>query len=237
MVALDEILDELNKKAVERLVCLGDAAATGPRPREVLARLRSLKVPIVMGNRDEFLVDAESPKKVATGSQSDYSNKVREIDSWCRKRLDSSDLQYIRNFPRTLSFPLAAGTETSYIFCFHGSAKSNTDLITSTTSESELLIKLDGHSEHIMAGGHSHIQMFRRFNGSVIINPGSVGQAIESNAGQTHCVSWAEYATVKLDEGGALQNVELSRVKLSAAGVLSDAIDSGMPHAKWWAGR
>ena len=89
-----------------------------------------------------------------------------------------------------------------------------------------------------MAGGHTHIQMFRRFNESVIINPGSVGQAIESNeAGQTHRVSRAEYATVKFDEEGALQNVELSRVNLSAAVVLSDAIDSRMPHAEWWAGR
>jgi predicted phosphodiesterase len=52
VVALDEVLAELEEKAVDQIVCLGDVAAGGPRPVETLERLRELDCPVVMGNAD-----------------------------------------------------------------------------------------------------------------------------------------------------------------------------------------
>ena len=51
-VALDAALADLQQRAVDRLVCLGDAIQGGPQPAETGRRLRDLGCPIVLGNAD-----------------------------------------------------------------------------------------------------------------------------------------------------------------------------------------
>lgn len=60
VVALDEVLAELEKKAVDQIVCLGDVAAGGPRPAQTLERLRELDCPVVMGNADQWLLTPQN---------------------------------------------------------------------------------------------------------------------------------------------------------------------------------
>ncbi len=55
LAALDAVLAALAAEPADRIVCLGDVAV-GPQPREVVARLRELNGPIVMGNADAWLL-------------------------------------------------------------------------------------------------------------------------------------------------------------------------------------
>lgn len=237
LVALDSVLTELNNQKVDMIVCVGDVAATGPRPHEVLSRLRSMNIPTVKGNRDEYLLNigGHDLQKI---SGDDYASRVEEIDHWCRTKLTQEDIEYIRSFPDTIVIPLASNSNES-IFCFHGSPKSNTDSITSSTTESELDLKLTGHKNRVMTCGHSHVQMFRRHGEVSILNPGSVGQAIEYHGGSSRArrVSRSEYGLIECDQSGVIQRAELLRSELQPSKVLRDAIDSGMPHAEWWAER
>jgi predicted phosphodiesterase len=237
LFALDLVISALKDQNADVIVCLGDAAATGPRPHEVLERLRRMKIPTVKGNRDEYLLNipANPPHKVAGD---EYSNRVMEIDSWCRTRLTEEDIEFIGAFSNTLSIPVGSNPG-EYLFCFHGSPKSNTDLITSITPEDDLKIKLAGHGNRIMLCGHTHVQMLRKYGETAIINPGSVGQAIEYSRSSKRAsrVPWADYALVECSDEGNLQRVALSRVYLHESEVLHEAIASGMPHAEWWAMR
>jgi predicted phosphodiesterase len=61
MVALDAALADIESEHVDQIVCLGDVAEFGPHPREVLARLRALGCPVIMGNTDERLIDPARP--------------------------------------------------------------------------------------------------------------------------------------------------------------------------------
>lgn len=55
-VALEAALAAIEEEGVDRVVCLGDVAATGAQPRQVIRRLRELGCPVVMGNTDaQFL--------------------------------------------------------------------------------------------------------------------------------------------------------------------------------------
>jgi hypothetical protein len=49
-VAFEAVLAGLRAEHIEQFVCLGDVAATGPQPGEVVRRLRELNCPVVMGN-------------------------------------------------------------------------------------------------------------------------------------------------------------------------------------------
>src|SRR3954449_12431588 len=90
-VALDVVLAELMREQVDEIICLGDVAALGPQPREVLRRLRKIGCPIVMGNTDAWL--AAWPPDEA------ISREVFAITDWCAAQLSADDLVYIRTFP------------------------------------------------------------------------------------------------------------------------------------------
>ena len=64
LVALEAVLADVAREGCEQMVCLGDVAANGPQPREVIARLRELNIPIVQGNTDEWLLN---PQVVGAG--------------------------------------------------------------------------------------------------------------------------------------------------------------------------
>jgi predicted phosphodiesterase len=63
-VALDAALADLKAHPVDQVVCLGDAIQGGPQPAGVVARLRELGWPVIMGNADAWLLSG-----VPTGTE------------------------------------------------------------------------------------------------------------------------------------------------------------------------
>jgi predicted phosphodiesterase len=222
LVALDTVLAELARTDIDELICLGDIAALGPQPREVIARLRALQCPVVMGNTDAWLLDPAS----AQGS----SAPVLATTRWCAAQLSAADLAYVGAFPPILAYTLPDGTE---LLCFHGSPRSFDDAITATTPADTLDQMLNGAGAAIMVGGHTHIQMMRRHRGIPIINTGSVGlPGIGAVTPYNRDVHWAEY--VVLDVGGDHVAITLHRTPLDVAAMVRVAPASGMPEADWW---
>jgi predicted phosphodiesterase len=222
LVALDTVLAELARIGVDDLICLGDVAALGPQPGAVIARLRALRCPVVMGNTDAWLRDPA----LAEGS----SDPVRAISRWCITRLSADDLAYVRAFPMTHTRTLPDGTE---LLCFHGSPRSFDDAITATTAPDTLDAMLAGAKAAIMAGGHTHIQMMRRHRSARIINTGSVGlPGIGAVTPYNRDVHWAEYAV--LDADGDHTAIALHRTPLDVAAMIRVARASEMPESDWW---
>jgi len=56
-IALDAVLADLASVPHDGVVCLGDAIQGGPHPALVVARLRELGCPVVMGNADAYVLD------------------------------------------------------------------------------------------------------------------------------------------------------------------------------------
>ena len=216
LVALEAVLADLERDGPDRIVCLGDVAATGPQPRATVERLRSLGCPVVMGNADAELL-GPIPQTERDGDV----RRIEEIDRWCAGRLSPADLDYLRGFPLTLEVSLGDGHA---LLCFHGSPRSFDDVIEATTPESELQHLISGHSADVMAGGHTHAQLLRRHAETTVLNPGSVGLN----------PPWVEYALVSYEDGSL--RVEMRRLPLPGEAVVRAAAGSGMPHAEWWAG-
>lgn len=222
-IALEAVLAELARRDVDDLICLGDVAALGPQPTEVIARLRALGCPVVMGNTDAWLIDPTSVR--------DASAPTLEITEWCATQLSATDLNYVRGFPPTVERTLPGGVK---LLCFHGSPRSFDDAITATTPEETLDEMLMGADAPLLGGGHTHIQLVRRHRDARIINAGSVGlPGIGAVPPYNRDVRWAEYAV--LDVGGDHAAITLHRTPLNVAEVVRVAHASGMPQAAWWA--
>ena len=109
LVALDAVLDDMDRDRYDEIVCLGDVALRGPQPVECLERVQDLGCPVVMGNTDEWMV-SESP----TWQMPDDSDPVMEIDLWCVGQLTGRDRDFLRSFQPTVEMNLGSADTVSF---------------------------------------------------------------------------------------------------------------------------
>jgi predicted phosphodiesterase len=227
-VALDAALADIARAGSDRIICLGDVAALGPQPREVIGRLRTLGRPNVMGNADAELLDP-SP----ADAEDETSRHFQEINLWSAALLAPADKEFLRGFQPTVSQPLEGGAT---LLCFHGSPRSYDEIIEATTPGSNLDEMLAGYPAQVYAGGHTHIQLLRRHKDALILNTGSIGlpmNPVPPPVAGVRNPGWAEYALIT-SEGPDL-SITLRRVPYDVEALVEAARRSGMPHVEEWA--
>ncbi|WP_227380812.1 metallophosphoesterase family protein [Haladaptatus halobius] len=228
-VALDSILTDIERDSVDQIICLGDIAGTGPQPVRTLEHLQELECPVVLGNVDETLLDP--PSNDSLDEFTDADQNFAEIDAWCADQLSAAHKSFIQSFDSTLEFELPDGIR---LYCYHGSPRSHSEEVHATTSEERLDELFENVDAHLLAGGHTHFPFIRRYQGMVLLNPGSVGLPYVWNRDVEGYRNppWAEYAVITGDPK-SLQ-VELRRCPLDVTAVVESALESDMPHARWW---
>ena len=226
MIALDAVLTDIEREAVTQMICLGDVAVSGPQPHEVTKRLRALECPVVMGNTDEWLLDPQ-----LEDTDDERMRRIFDIDAWCFEQLTSEDITFVNSFQTTIEQPLSNDEK---LLCFHGSPKSNTQVINASTPDNILKTELTGFEASIMAGGHTHTPMLRRYKDALVINPGSVGMPFQIQRKTEQLINppWAEYVIITVAQEGT--QIDFRRVPISPQAVVQMALESSMPHADWW---
>lgn len=219
--ALETVLADIARVGVDRLICLGDCATLGASPVYVLERLQALGCTCIMGNHDEFLLEAELIKRYTE------TPVVVQAVHWCREQLSPALLDFIRTFERQVSLDLAPelaveGRPGISCLLFHGSPRSHMEEILAGTSIEQLDGALDGQKAEVMAGGHTHVQMLRQHHGMLLVNPGSVGMPFQAFGGGKPPVLMptTEYAVIEGSARGV--EVQLKRLKLEPARLLDE---------------
>ncbi|MFO7539818.1 MAG: metallophosphoesterase family protein [Chloroflexota bacterium] len=224
-VSLKAVWRDLERQGVDQVICLGDVATLGPQPREVVTFLREKQIVCVMGNHDEFVLN---PHVLHTYMDAPWFS---ESIHWCIGELGLEDLDFLRAFRPLLTYNFDDETD---MLCFHGSPHSNIDIILATTPAAEVKKKLKGYRATVMAGGHTHLQMFRQHNGLILLNPGSVGMPFEQMpfVGAPRVLPQAEYAILSWQD--EVLGVELRRVPIDLTIVKQAALDSQLPEYEDW---
>ena len=221
-VALEAVLVDIDHIGVDRIICLGDVATLGPEPGWVIDKLRELGCSCIMGNHDDFLLDAELIHEYTEAPI------IIEAVDWCRDQLSRDQLDFLRNFRSRLELSLPhedAGDDESdgaSLLLFHGSPRSHMEDILADTPAARLDEMLAGHRATVMAGGHTHVQMLRQHRGTLLVNPGSLGAPFleYTGGGPPTILPHAEYAIVEHSRGAVrvqLQRVALDRRELRRA--------------------
>ncbi|MFC3078768.1 metallophosphoesterase family protein [Phenylobacterium terrae] len=225
LTALEAALADIARRSVDRIVCLGDVASDGPQPRQVLERLRGLGCPVIMGNADAQLVGLDPidfPPEMQV-----FADSAR----WAASELTAQDRAFIQGFAPRLSLTLGRFPA----LLFHGSpADFNAELKPATPDE-VFREAFAAHEAAVYAGGHTHLQMFRRIDAAVFVNPGSVGMAydrVPGAPGEVRFAAWAEYAILAGSDDGL--SFELFRVPYDPGQVLDAIAASGLPNRDWW---
>ncbi len=224
LVAFEAVLSDLHQHSPDIVICLGDVAANGPQPRQVLAQLKILGWPVVMGNTDEWLLQ---PKPWTTADED--SAFLLDTELWAVEQLDADDLAFMRTFQPTISVPLEGDQR---LLCYHGSPRFNRDLILPTTTDDELAPMFAGQQTALMVGGHTHQAMLRRYGEGLLINPGSVGLPFIQLEERAINPLWAEYVLVTAVNGSL--DITFRRIPIDKQALATAVYESDMPHADWW---
>jgi predicted phosphodiesterase len=228
-VALEAVLNDLASYPADQMVCLGDAIQGGAQPTEVVAQLRALACPVVMGNADAWLLTG-----VETGNEG-VSPAQEAMRQWSSGRLSDADRQFIADFVPTYTLPLPGGKT---LLAFHGSPASFDDILLPDTPYEDFARLYGPYAPAILTGGHTHLQHIRRLGGTFYFNPGSIGVVYDQNQVEEpdtplRLDPWAEYAV--LEVSGERLALEFRRVPYAVDRLIQVARDSGCPGSERYA--
>ncbi len=224
--ALEAVLARLDAQGVQDILFLGDAATRGPYPAEVILRLKALHCPVILGNTDAWL---QNPTTIQPEKHED--SLIVDIAHWCAAQIQGEAAAYLRTFQSVYETAL---TPKHLLLAYHGSPRFHSDTIFPDTPEEKLEILLAGPFHHIYAGGHIHRPFMRPYQGSLIINPGSVGMAniLDPLTKKTIYQPYAEYALIDVTRNDI--SIGFHRAPYDVSQVIQAAHQRGMPHADWW---
>jgi len=166
--ALEAVLQEIRQVKVD-LVVVGGDVLPGPMPRETLACLRDLDLPVqlIRGNGDREVLEQKTGMEGGAIPE-DY----REVMRWVAKQVDPEHERWIAGWPQTLRVTIRGLGEV--LFC-HATPRSDTEIFTRLTSEDRLSSIFAGLDVQLVVCGHTHMQFDRTIAGARVVNAGSVG--------------------------------------------------------------
>lgn len=180
--ALTSVLNDIEKRGITKIFCLGDIIAKGTNPSECLKLIREKCEVVLRGNCDEFFCQEWDLSKV------EGISKKRII--WNKSMLNEEEQEYLLNLPFCYEFYMSG----SLIRLFHATPTkidgfvANIDLLEKKRS---LFLPSDKTVSNEVADviiyGHTHIQYLDRLYNKTLANVGSVGNPIDVIRNEQFC--------------------------------------------------
>jgi diadenosine tetraphosphatase ApaH/serine/threonine PP2A family protein phosphatase len=161
--ALEAVLAEAERFAVDRWLLGGDYGTPSPYPHETLARLRELPdATWIRGNGERWLLDPPEDRP-----------EVMETYERFRGQTSDDEAKWL--------FALPSAAELDGVLYVHGSPLADDESFAREPQEGEERL-LAGVRDRTIVFGHSHLQ-FRRAGpaGTDLVNPGSVGMPLDGD--------------------------------------------------------
>ncbi len=166
--ALEAVLDDIRQAEVDHVVVGGDVFP-GPLPRETIAYLLDLEIPVqfIQGNGDREVL-----ARMRGTESSAIPEPHREVMRWVAEQLQPEYEPLLASWPETLRVEI--GGLGAVLFC-HATPRNDTEIFTRLTAEDSLLPIFDGLDVAVVVCGHTHMQFDRTIGSVRVVNAGSVG--------------------------------------------------------------
>jgi putative phosphoesterase len=219
VVALEAVIAALEGDAPDVVFHGGDIAAIGPRPAEVIDRIRDLGWSGVMGNTDEILFDTGSEIEAeqlrrAPNLRGWLRTLFGTLAPWAAERLNDEQITWLRKLPRELRH--------DGLLLVHASPTDLWRAPMPTAADEELVEIYGGQSSEVVAYGHIHRPFVRTIGGLTVANTGSVGLPYDGD--------WRP-SYVLIDDG----EPSVRRVSYDLDRSARDTVAAGFQLARWLA--
>lgn len=177
--ALEAVLEDVRDAEVDQVMVGGDVVP-GPMPREALALLLGLDIPVqfIHGNGELAVLaqigvaDPDAVTYWGTTSGEPLPKPLREVLRWTAQQIHPQYDHVLRSWPKARRLKVAGLGEV--LFC-HGTPRSETECFTRLTPEDRLVPVFEGLGVSLVVCGHTHMQFDRMIAGIRVVNAGSVG--------------------------------------------------------------
>jgi putative phosphoesterase len=170
--ALEAVLQDVRQAHVDHVVVGGDVVP-GPMPRETLACLLDLDIPVqfIQGNGDRVVL-----AQMAGTESSEVPEQFREVIRWTARQLRPEHERLLASWPKTLRVEIRGLGEV--LFC-HATPRNDTEVFTRLTPDDRLIPVFEGLDVPAVVCGHTHMQFDRTIGRTRVVNAGSVGMPFE----------------------------------------------------------
>ena len=165
--ALERVFEDAEYRKADIYLNIGDSIGFGPNPNEVIELLCKKNVLSVLGNFDVEVIERKAKGNGEKGEALRFARKV--LTKSCEDALGS--------FPISIRFEAA----NKKMLATHGSPESIEEHIYHDTPTERLKILADQAKANVIIVGHTHEQFYRDVNGTIFVNPGSVGRPSDGN--------------------------------------------------------
>jgi putative phosphoesterase len=210
--AFDACLDDLQAQGgADTIVGAGDYCMDGPRPAEVIERLREIGAVCIRGNTDRYIWDCET----FPGEDPEMGGQL----AWQREQLGEELVAWLGALPFALRF----GRGDDGVLVVHANPKTDDVHVWPDASDEFLERVLHGVGERTIAFGHLHLPYARVWRDKLLVNVASAGLPKDGDPR-------AGYAILTERSGG--WEVKHRRVPFDVDKVAKEIQKSGMPDAK-----
>lgn len=202
LLALEVVIEKLEMQDIHRIIHAGDVVGYNPYPNEVIDFLKSKGIESIKGNHDRATI---------TSDTSWFNPAASEAVEWTRKRLFSEKIRYLSSLKDRMHFDM----EGKRIAMIHGSPYDDDEYVYPHEAHKGMLLDAD---VDVLILAHTHVPFVRRFEGGMIVNPGSVGQPRDGD--------WrASFAILDSDT----MDFKVFRVVYDVETVISKIYEEGLP--------
>ncbi|MBI5772756.1 MAG: metallophosphoesterase family protein [Verrucomicrobia bacterium] len=225
--ALKVVLNDANEQQCTHYACLGDVVGYNANPKECLDLIRTMAMPCVKGNHDEYC----SVNATLEG----FNPHAAEAVNWTRQQLSEEDAQWLRDlrYIRLVSnFAIVHATldgpqRWGYVFDKLAAAASFTYQNTSVCFFGHTHVPVAFVKDSQVRGG-TYSKFKVELGKKYFVNVGSVGQPRDGNPKAAYVIYDLNDATIELRRLD--YDIALAQAKIRAAGLperLADRLSYG----------
>lgn len=172
--ALTEVINDIQKRNIKTIICLGDIVAKGNSQKECLDIIREKCSIVLKGNCDEYF-----------SSNIDLSNKSIEEKNrynWNQSKMTDTDRVYLKSLPYSYELYISG----KLVRFFHATPEKINGFVGNIDKLEKLYSQflpsdntISNDKADVVVYGHIHISFMQKLYNRILINAGSVGNAID----------------------------------------------------------
>lgn len=191
--ALNAVLEDINKRGIEKVYSTGDLVGYMPFTNEVVDRIRDNSIEGILGNHDQVIAEGSKVSLEETMDMDDKNLQASASRIYTNMTITDENRAYLKTLPLAIIIE-ADGVS---IQLTHGSPRGISEYLYEEIGMFEELTET--FDENAVITGHTHIPYHRVFEGKHFINAGSVGKPKHGNSNATYIIVDTEDGHIKVD--------------------------------------